>query len=251
MHKNIKDLTGKTFNYLTVLKLAQTKPVLWLCRCECGVEKFIDTSNLVRGSTKSCGCMKAQLVSRATSTHRESGTAEYRTWVSMRSRCKYPSVNGYKNYGGRGITVSPEWMHDYPQFLKDMGRKPSKEYSIERKDTDGNYERDNCFWATPREQNRNKRMNRVLEFNGESMIITDWAEKIGVSVQTLSQRLTRGDSLEKALTTPLNGNKLSKIEIDGDIKTIDEWCDLFGVTRKTIYNRRCAGTLKELKLKLE
>jgi len=237
VHKNIKELTGKTFNYLTVLKLAQTKPVLWLCRCECGVEKFIDTSNLVLGRTKSCGCKKAEMVGNATRSHGKTGTAEYKTWIGIKGRCKYPYVNGYKNYGGRGISVCTEWDVSFLQFLEDMGKKPDSSYTIERKDTDGNYERGNCYWATPEEQARNKRTNRVIEFNGESMIMTDWAKRIGISVQALNQRIRRGESLDRALTAKRDENPVRQVVIEGKSQTIKEWCEELKISRKTLYKR--------------
>ena len=129
--------------------------------------------------------------------------AEYDIWRMMIKRCADPDDKHYHNYGGRGISVCRRWRASYRHFLADMGPRPSKGYSIERQDNDGNYEPGNCSWSTKREQDRNKRTNHWLTFNGQTLIITDWARLVGVRANVISARLKKGWSVERALTTPL------------------------------------------------
>jgi hypothetical protein len=127
----------------------------------------------------------------------------YRVWSRLRSRCNNPKVRSYKNYGGRGITVCKRW-DDFNTFLSDMGPRPAG-YSIDRIDNNGNYEPSNCRWATMRDQNNNRRDNRVVEFRGEKMTLRRAVELSGFKAghKTIESRLKRGWGLEEALTQPL------------------------------------------------
>jgi hypothetical protein len=137
----------------------------WWCHCDCGVESIATGSNMTAGFTNSCGCLSrktsAELAHvrffRHGHSSRISCTPEYRSWAALRARCKYLKVNSYDRYGGRGITVCKPW-EKFENFLADMGPKPSPKHSIDRfPDNDGNYEPDNCRWATGGEQRRNQR----------------------------------------------------------------------------------------------
>ena len=126
-------------------------------------------------------------------------TIEYKTWISMKTRCNNPNYNLYKDYGGRGIKICDKWNNEYEVFLKDMGRKPRKNYTIERIDNNGDYCKENCKWISKSEQNRNKRTSIV--FNGE--IATEAQKRMGMSRHTIHQRIKNGWSIEKAFITPL------------------------------------------------
>lgn len=115
-------------------------------------------------------------------------TPEYRTWCAMRERCSSPTHIEFARYGGRGIRVCTRWS-DFAAFLADMGRKPSPAHSIERVDTNGGYEPLNCRWATPSEQQRNKRTSIVLTLHGETKHVLEWAEALGLSINTIRKRL--------------------------------------------------------------
>ncbi len=134
----------------------------------------------------------------------------YKTWQSMRSRCKHPYVVGYENYGGRGIKVCEKWQ-TFDGFLSDMGPRPDKNYSIDRIDVDGDYEPGNCRWASRAEQARNRTDSRNITYNGETMIVGDWAKRVGIGVVALINRIKVGWPLEDALTVgPSKPNWLRK-----------------------------------------
>ncbi len=126
---------------------------------------------------------------------------EYRSWHSMMCRCYRRADIGYHRYGGRGITVCERW-HTYANFLADMGSRPSLRHSIDRADIDGNYCPENCRWVTKKEQSRNRCNNRLVTFRGETLPLCVWAERRGMSWETLKGRLKAGWSIEKTLTTP-------------------------------------------------
>lgn len=125
---------------------------------------------------------------------------EYLSWVRMQRRCYEPKYKGYKDYGGRGITVCEAWLKDYRAFIADMGRKPSPKHSLDRKDNNGNYEPGNCRWVTKETQNRNRRSTRQITFNGETKCISHWAKDLGIHRHALDKRLATMP-LEKALKT--------------------------------------------------
>jgi hypothetical protein len=126
---------------------------------------------------------------------------EYAIWKGMRSRCHCPGDTNYRYYGARGIRVCARW-DSFADFLADMGPRPTPLHSIDRIDSNGDYEPDNCRWALRRDQLRNRRSNVLIELNGETKCITDWCVHFGISITTVYTRLSRGWSLEDALNTP-------------------------------------------------
>lgn len=134
-------------------------------------------------------------------THGKRKTRVYQVWVDMIRRCTKPSRVGYENYGGRGISVCPEWM-DFCEFYADMGDPPDGA-SLDRVDNDGNYEASNCRWATDAEQSNNKRTNRFVIVRGERMTISAAARRYGISKRTLRERIENGWPDEKAVTSPV------------------------------------------------
>jgi len=154
----LKDLTGKRYGRFTVIKISERDSsgrTKWICRCDCGCEKIVCGEHLVNGHTKSCGCLRRELLT----IHGKNKSPEYRTWQAMKTRCESKNSTQYLDYGGRGIKVCERWRNSFNDFYEDMGDKPSKEYSIERKNNDGNYEPSNCVWATRSEQRRNQRIS--------------------------------------------------------------------------------------------
>lgn len=120
---------------------------------------------------------------------------EYHTWAGMKVR-----VREYPTYIAKGIKVCDRWLESFDNFFKDMGKAPSRKHTLDRIDNNGNYCPENCRWATTKEQNNNYSQNRVIEFNGKTMNVTQWAEFLGISRHRIYQRLNKGWSVEKALT---------------------------------------------------
>jgi hypothetical protein len=115
-------------------------------------------------------------------------TKEYRTWMAIKNRCNNPKCACYSSYGGRGITVSPEWTASFEQFLFDMGTAPA-ETSIDRIDNQKGYEKGNCRWATRVEQNNNTRRNRKIRYGDKSLTAAEWSRELGLPKATIYQRL--------------------------------------------------------------
>lgn len=192
---------GDRFGKLLVLALnpkrGHSRSKRWDCICDCGNAATVWAISL-RNGARSCGCYRLEVIT----THGQSGTPEYDSWRDMRRRCLDPESQYYGNYGGRGITICPEWA-DFLVFLNDVGKRPGVGYTLERRDNNGNYGPDNCYWATRAEQARNKRNNVWLTFRGRTMVITDWASETGIGDGTLRWRYRRGWTDERILTTPV------------------------------------------------
>lgn len=139
---------------------------------------------------------------RTVTKHGHSYTSEYRVWQTMRLRCHDPKHAAYANYGGRGITVCDRWLNSLENFLADMGPKPTPEHEIDRIDNDKGYCKENCRWVTRKENSRNRRSNRMLEYLGETKTLTEWCEQFDIPRDTVSKRLDAEWSVADALTTP-------------------------------------------------
>ena len=138
-------------------------------------------------------------------THGKCSTGTYRSWGAMIQRCTNPANKHYKNYGGRGIKVHESWL-DFQTFLFDMGERPEGKSLDRYPNVNGNYEPGNCRWATTKEQALNKRTNRHITFMGRTEPLTIWAEIIKVPRETLTARIRRGWSLERAIGLELAKN---------------------------------------------
>lgn len=202
------DISGEKFNRLTVVSRADNKggQAHWKCICECGKETTVAGSFLRRGITKSCGCLRKEVstnLGNATFRHGMEKTSTHHSWSSMLSRCRNKLHSSYKNYGGRGISVCQRWVgkSGFQNFFSDMGARPNG-MTLDRIDVNGNYEPHNCRWATIKEQHRNTRFNRLIEFNGETKTIAEFSEIYGINDSTLGSRIRSGWTAERALTTP-------------------------------------------------
>lgn len=173
---------------------------LWRCLCDCGKETIVPTGSLRNGHTTSCGCALTERRAIGNPKHGASRKRIYTTWLNMKARCENPLADGYKNYGGRGITVCKRWQ-SFENFYADMGDPPHL-MTIDRINNNGNYEPDNCRWATKHTQSRNKRTNVVVTINGRTMVLKDWCAEYDISPIMVWSRRRRGWSMEDAITTP-------------------------------------------------
>ena len=197
-----EDMTGRKFGLLTVVRPdpdAKNWKTKWICQCDCGSVRSVYTYNLKNGHTKSCGCESARKRLAARTTHNKSKTRLYRIWAKMKARCTYPGDRAYNEYGGRGITVCDEWLSFEPFESWSVCNGYSSELTLDRVNNDLGYSPDNCRWATPKQQANNTRKNRVIEYNGISRTLAEWANVTGIRSATIAHRLNVGWSVEDAL----------------------------------------------------
>lgn len=209
---NFQNLTGVRFGKLTVINFAgQTtspsgsKRTIWNVKCDCGSAIKCDAGHLRSGSKDNCGCVVKY--GQHTITHGASiggrPTSEYNIWSSMKARVSNPKSCHFALYGGRGITVCERWKNSFEAFLADMGPRPSKSHSIDRINTDGNYEPSNCQWSTPLQQNNNRRCNIILTYQGITLTASQWALRLSINPKTILRRIRNGWDAEKALTSKI------------------------------------------------
>jgi len=195
-----ENIVGQKFGRLTVIAFSHAKTdTYWLCRCDCGNEKTYTKGHLKQKVAHSCGCWKQEIITK----HGMWKSTEYCIWEGMKARCQNKNNLNYPNYGGRGITVCEKW-NTFEGFYDDMGVRPSKDYTIERIDVNGNYEPSNCKWATVSEQNNNKRTTRRIEYNGRTQSLGLWANELGFERHILTKRLNSGWPIEKAFNTAID-----------------------------------------------
>ena len=195
------DMQGEVFGRLTVISRAPNSNVggaRWHCVCSCGVETIVWSRHLRSGNVTSCGCYRRELHT----THGLSDLPEYASYMMMLARCNNSNNSDYHRYGGRGICVCNRW-NNFKLFLADMGPRSSSEYSIDRINNDGDYEPGNCRWATRVEQQNNKRTNHIINYEGKSQTLAQWARATGIYSTTLRYKLNQGWSVHRALTEPV------------------------------------------------
>lgn len=155
------------------------------------------------GRVRDYGCVELTMVAK---THGMSKTVEYQIWSDIKNRCLCKNGDDFKEYGGRGIKVSEEWM-SFENFYRDMGPRPSKDHSVDRIDNSLGYSRENCRWATRSQQGRNKRYNLTLTHQGQTKLVIEWAEEYGIYPTTLIWRVKAGWDSHRALGTPVDSRK--------------------------------------------
>lgn len=205
MRKPPEDLTGRRFERWTVLRFngfrngnSKTNRQ-WLCRCDCGTERPVDAGRLKNGRSKSCGCRPPGAL-----IHGLARTSIYQAWRGMKKRCFLPGHEAYHNYGGRGITMCDAIFASVETLVDFIGHRPEKGMTIDRIDNDGHYSCGQCGecrknkwklnlrWATKAEQNRNSRINLIIEINGKSLPACDWADQLGLPRAAFYQRIYSG-----------------------------------------------------------
>lgn len=202
-----KDLTGQKFNMLTVKSFAfiRDSHAYWNCVCDCGKTSVVNGSSLIRNKTKSCGCLGPALSSIRNATQNgASKTRLYKLFYGIRDRCYNKNGKDYKNYGGRGIKICDKWLQDPNEFIRWANNNGYKKgLSIDRINVNGNYEPSNCRWVSAKKQANNRRSNLVITFEGKTMTASEWCALKGWNRHVIPERLKKGWSLEKTMTTPL------------------------------------------------
>jgi hypothetical protein len=202
------DLTGKRFGKLLVIKRADNyvkkngkQEARFVCKCDCGNITTVRAMHLKNGSTKSCGCLRAESTSHQFKKHGLGMTRLYGIWCGMKQRCSNSKVAAYKDYGARGIVVCREWVNDFQAFYSwAVSNGYNDNLSIDRIDVNGNYNPLNCRWADSRIQCRNRRNNVFIEYNGQKKILADWSFLTGIDSETISNRLNAGWNIRDTLT---------------------------------------------------
>lgn len=198
------DLAGQKFERVQVVSRAPNMSetdtnARWNCKCDCGKEFIAYGQDIRRGKTKSCGCLTRKTMGdrsrRFNTRHGMSQTRAFRIWGGMLNRCTNSNDPKYRYYGGRGIKVCERWLK-FENFLSDMGFPPD-DLSLDRIDTDGDYRKENCRWATKQEQAINRRSSVMLTHNGITMTATDWARALGLSASTMYGRVAMNWPPEK------------------------------------------------------
>lgn len=207
---NFKDLTGKTFGNWTVLSKSNTcknKKIRWNCICVCGNKEEVEGHNLTNGASTQCRNCANSSVSEKNKIHGKSKSRIYKIYCGMKNRCMNPNNYSYEHYGARNIKVCDEWLgengfNNFYNWAIENGY--SDNLTIDRKDVNGDYNSENCRWATRKEQQFNKRNSRIFEYKGVKKNASEWAEEFGISYDTLISRVVKlGWSVEKAIETPV------------------------------------------------
>ena len=202
------DMLNKVFGRLTVTRRSPKNTFghkFWYCECECGNSIEVDGGHLRSGNTQSCGCLRSDTTTQRSTVHghskREQKSDEYICWRNIKQRCFSPSNKEYHNYGGRGITMCDDWL-DFNVFIKDMGKKPTSKHTIERINVNGNYTKDNCCWATTKQQAKNRRNTHIIEYKGKKLSLPELSTITGIKRRTLNYRLNKGWPIEKIVAGP-------------------------------------------------
>lgn len=187
----LKDKTNQVFGRLTVLGAGGYihGKYGWNCLCQCGNVVLVSTSDLTTGNRSSCGCLRKEISAMKNYSHGLTDSAEYKIWCRMKSRCYQENDVSYENYGGRGIQVCADWLDSFENFYRDMGPRPTKHHSIDRKNNNEGYSPENCRWATKVEQARNRRVTKMVTYKGETISLMDFAEMSGLSYFILYRKL--------------------------------------------------------------
>lgn len=182
-------------------------------KCHCGEIFNSSFYSVFNSKQKSCGC--ARKGQKVLLRREHELKSEYCSWLDMKGRCYRPKTQRYKNYGGRGISVCDRWINSFDNFLLDLGMKPSKDYSLERINVNGNYEPSNCKWATSEEQHNNKTTSVFIEYDGKKLTAAQWGRIYGLTGTNILSRFRMGWDLDRVMNTPV-------VDKSGSLKWIPE-----------------------------
>lgn len=199
------DLTGHSFGRLTALRPTAGRKigcVVWRCSCSCGAELDVPSAYLKSGQKRSCGCLVV-VENKSRSKHGMSKTSVYQAWRSMKLRCFSPSDKGFHDYGARGISVCQEWLDSFEAFNSHIGPKPKGRFTIGRIENNRGYEPGNVRWETSKQQNRNRRNTVRYVIDGVDASLAEHAERRGLNLKSVRQRIRNGESPQHALSRPI------------------------------------------------
>lgn len=243
-----QDLTGKSFGLWTVHDYAGKDRFglsLWTCSCSCTPDRMIVVigSSLKRGKSLDCGCRRLKRKVEWNTTHGKSNTEEHSIWMGMIQRCVNPNQPAYKYYGGRGIRVCERWLGDngFVYFLQDMGPRPSRSHSVERKNNNKGYGPDNCIWALPVVQGRNNRRNHIITAFGKSQCVSAWEEEYKCTRGVISYRINHGWSAEEAITGRVRVATGRVVIFKGQQRRVPDLAREFGIAYHTLIRRLDRG----------
>lgn len=208
-------LANQKFGKLTVLEYSHTKNQrrYWKCKCDCGNIVFVCTSNLKNGHSKSCGCENKGHFKK---THGKRQTRLYGIWAGIKKRCLTGS-NVSKWYKDKGIKICDEWKDDFECFYNwAMSNGYNDNLTIDRINPNSDYSPENCRWIPLAEQAKNTTQNKLITYNGKTMILADWARTLHIKRATISARLERGWSVEDALTKPVGKEAVNSKEFNNE-----------------------------------
>lgn len=248
------DITGLKSGKLTAIEKVGydvdkngKRYALWLCKCDCGGEKVCSQHSLVTNAIKSCGCLRNRKYDKPVR-HGMSHTRIYHIYRGMLDRCYLKNDCHYYRYGGRGIKVTDEWQgrNGFLNFYKwAMENGYSDELTIDRINVNGNYEPDNCRWATHEQQSNNQRTNVFYIVNGERLQIKQIAKKYNVSEDTLRRRMRKFKLSMQEAVDYKPPRKYENIKYHGEVKSSKEWSKITGIPQKTIEYRIKQGYTEE------
>lgn len=202
-----KDLTGKIFSQLKVIKRhdVKSKKIRWLCVCDCGIETLVSGTHLITSHTTSCGCHRRKQLNIANTKHGLRKTRLYNIWAHINQRCLNSKNKNYIYYGGRGISICDEWKNSFEAFNNWALKNGYENHlTIERKNVNGNYSPENCSWATTQEQSVNTRKTHRITFRGEVLNTTQLKERYGCNRNTLYIYIKQGKDVKPYIEWSIN-----------------------------------------------
>jgi hypothetical protein len=233
-HPRFRDLTGQKFGRLTCVSLHSLEPTKWNCVCECGKTAVAAQGNLCNSHTNSCGCLLLDVLSVEKRTHGLRKHPLYSVWNNIKTRCLNPVNHRWDCYGGRGIKICDRWKDSFENFYTDMAPGYRKGLQIDRIDNDGGYCPENCRWATPTQNVRNTRTNRLVATPWGVITVAEAAELSGLPYDVLLPRARKGDEGARLLR-PVKKALLH--ETPWGMMTLSEAAKLSGLRRRTLEAR--------------
>lgn len=228
MKKEIK--IGDVFTWLTVtdIEYGVRGGKTFVCECKCGNVIKLEKDRLVKGHNKSCGCKLRK--------HNMASSRIYGIWQNMKKRCQNENATFYEEYGGRGIKVCDKWQ-TFEGFYEDMKEGYADNLTLDRKDVDGDYTKENCRWVTIKKQMNNMRINHYVEYQGEKYSLSEFAEKHNLDYDLFRSRILRGFSVEKAMEPKW----VDEVSYNGETKPIREFAKEYGMTYTQLKKRLMKG----------